>query len=163
MKCCHHGAADVTDEFIRTVDPMAYVVSSGDEESHAHPRPDLLGRLGKLGRGSAPLILCTEILRSTGEQGRTEDFARLRALDERVESLPDGPDKVAALRERRELQDQHPPRNVGVYGAITLRSDGNQLEISFRLEEPRGKQLWQVYALHHSPAQGCVMAGGDGH
>src|SRR5690606_27810424 len=69
MKCCHHGAADVTDEFIRAVNPFAYVVSSGDEESHAHPRPDLLGRLGKLGRGNAPLILCTEILRSTREKG----------------------------------------------------------------------------------------------
>jgi beta-lactamase superfamily II metal-dependent hydrolase len=100
MKCCHHGAADVTDEFIRAVDPLAYVVSSGDEESHAHPRPDLLGRLGKLGRGRAPLILCTEILRSTREKGREEDFKALRDLDERIDALPND-----GGLERRALQD----------------------------------------------------------
>ena len=64
MKCCHHGSADVTEEFLEATEPAAYVVSSGDEESHVHPRPDLLGLLGKKGRGIRPLVLCTEILRS---------------------------------------------------------------------------------------------------
>ena len=162
MKCCHHGATDVTDEFIRAVNPLAYVVSSGDEESHAHPRPDLLGRLGKLGRGPAPLILCTEILRSTREKGREEDFKKLADLDKKIDTLPAGPEKVAANKERKELQDHIKRRNVGVYGAITVRSDGSHMEISFRLEAPRGKQLWQVYALHHDPAQGWVLDG-NGH
>jgi hypothetical protein len=157
MKCCHHGAADVTDEFIRAVDPLAYVVSSGDEESHAHPRPDLLGRLGKLGRGSAPLILCTEILRSTREKGREEDFNALRLLDAQVDALSDGPPRKALQKKRRELQDHIQRRNVGVYGAITLRSDGAHMELSFRLEAPRGKQLWQVYALNHNAAHGWVL------
>jgi beta-lactamase superfamily II metal-dependent hydrolase len=157
MKCCHHGAADVTDEFIRAVNPFAYVVSSGDEEHYAHPRPDLLGRLGKLGRGSAPLILCTEILRSTREKGRQEDFNKLRALDAKVDSLPAGPDKKMAQDERKALQEHIRRRNVGVYGAITVRSDGAHMEISFRLEAPNGTQLWQVYALHHDAAQGWVL------
>jgi hypothetical protein len=160
MKCCHHGAADVTDEFIRAVDPLAYVVSSGDEESHAHPRPDLLGRLGKLGRGSAPLILCTEILRSTREKGREEDFKALRDLDERIDALPNdgGPERRALQDARRVLQAHIQRRNVGVYGAITLRSDGEHMELSFRLEAPRGKQLWQVYALDHDATHGWVLA-----
>jgi beta-lactamase superfamily II metal-dependent hydrolase len=157
MKCCHHGATDVTDEFIQAVHPLVYVVSSGDEESHAHPRPDLLGRLGKLGRGTAPLILCTEILRSTREEGRQEDFTKLRALDETIDALPSGPERTAALQERRDLQDHIRRRNVGVYGAITIRSDGANMEISFRLEAPRGKQLWQVYALRHDPTRGWEM------
>lgn len=163
MKCCHHGAADVTDEFVRAVNPFAYVVSSGDEESHAHPRPDLLGRLGKLGRGSAPLILCTEILRSTREKGREDDFKRLADLDEKVDTLPAGPAKTAAKKERKALQDHIRRRNVGVYGAITVRSDGANMDISFRLEAPRGTQQWQVYALHHDAAQGWVLNGSDGH
>jgi hypothetical protein len=163
MKCCHHGAADVTDEFIRAVDPLAYVVSSGDEESHAHPRPDLLGRLGKLGRGSAPLILCTEILRSTREKGREEDFKALRLLDDQIDALPNGPARSALQKTRRELQDHIQRRNVGVYGAITLRSDGQHMELSFRLEEPRGKQLWQVYALNHDAAHGWVLDDPAGH
>jgi beta-lactamase superfamily II metal-dependent hydrolase len=164
MKCCHHGAADVTDEFIQAVNPFAYVVSSGDEESHAHPRPDLLGRLGKLGRGKAPLILCTEILRSTHERGRESDFRRLRALDREVESLPDeSPEKEAALKARSELQAHIQRRNVGVYGAITLRSDGEHMEISFRLEAPRQKQLWQIYALRHDSARGWLLTGDNDH
>lgn len=163
LKCCHHGAADVTDEFIRAVNPLAYVVSSGDEESHAHPRPDLLGRLGKLGRGSAPLILCTEILRSTREKGREEDFKKLRNLDAQIDALPAGPPKKELQKERRELQDHIQRRNVGVYGAITLRSDGAHLELSFRLEAARGKQLWQVYAMRHDAAQGWVLEGANGH
>jgi beta-lactamase superfamily II metal-dependent hydrolase len=163
MKCCHHGAADVTDEFVNAVNPFAYVVSSGDEESHAHPRPDLLGRLGKLGRGAAPLILCTEILRSTREKGREEDFKQLADLDERIDTLPDGPDKIDAQKERKALQDHIRRRNVGVYGAITVRSDGAHMEISFRLEVPRGKQLWQVYALHHDSAQGWVLDDAGAH
>jgi beta-lactamase superfamily II metal-dependent hydrolase len=163
MKCCHHGASDVTDEFIEAVHPFAYVVSSGDEESHAHPRPDLLGRLGKLGRGNAPLILCTEILRSTREKGREEDFKKLADLDETVDILPAGPEKTAAKKARKALQDHIRRRNVGVYGAITVRSYGEDMEISFRLEAPRGKQLWQVYALHHDAVHGWVLAGEDGH
>jgi len=48
MKVCHHGASDVTDEFISVVNPACYIISSGDQEGHVHPKPDLLGRLGKL-------------------------------------------------------------------------------------------------------------------
>ena len=162
MKTCHHGAADVTDEFIRAVDPFAYIVSSGDEESHAHPRPDLLGRRGKLGRGAAPLILCTEILRSTREKGREEDFKRLRALDKLIDGLPAGPERRKAQQERSALQSHIQRRNVGVYGAITLRSDGEHMELSFRLEAPRQKQLWQTYALRHDAVHGWTMTG-DGH
>jgi len=146
LKCCHHGAADVTDEFLRAVDPFAFVVSSGDDESHAHPRPDLLGRLGKNGRGDAPLLLCTEILRSTREKGKAEDFEQLRRLDAIIDNPATAPaDRETAREERSELQDHIERRNVGVYGAITLRSDGDTMEISFMLERPRGKQRWQGY------------------
>lgn len=146
IKSCHHGAADVTGEFLRAVDPFAFVISSGDDESHAHPRPDLLGRLGKNDRGDAPLILCTEILRSTREKGKADDFELLRKLDKTIDD-PDtsDADRETAREQRRALQDRIEKRNVGVYGAITLRSDGDAPEISFMLERPRGKQRWQAY------------------
>ncbi len=148
MKSCHHGSADVTDEFLDAVHPFAFVVSSGDEESHAHPRPDLLGRLGKHGRGASPLILCTEIFRSTREEGKSADFTKLRALDRTIDSAQTtDEDKKKARAERKGLQDHIQRRNVGVYGAITMRTDGERLEITYRLERPRGKQLWQSYVL----------------
>jgi beta-lactamase superfamily II metal-dependent hydrolase len=148
MKSCHHGAADVTDAFLQAVNPFAFIVSSGDEESHAHPRPDLLGRLGKQGRGEAPLILCTELLRSTRERGVAADFARLRVLDALIDDpATSDEERERAQAERSALQKRIEYRNVGVYGAITVRTDGQHGEISFMLERPRGKQRWQIYRL----------------
>src|SRR5690606_41194696 len=131
MKSCHHGAADVTDAFLQAVEPFAFVVSSGDDESHAHPRPDLLGRLGKQGRGEAPLIFCTEMLRSTRERGLAADFARLHVLDELIDDPVTSPEEADAAREERAaLQRRIQYRTVGVYGAITLRTDGTHVELS---------------------------------
>jgi beta-lactamase superfamily II metal-dependent hydrolase len=163
MKSCHHGSNDVTDEFLEAVHPFAFVVSSGDEESHAHPRPDLLGRLGKKGRTDAPLILCTEILRSTREKGRAEDFNRLRKLNETIDGDDASDDeKEKARAERKELIAFIRKRNVGVYGSVTVRTDGGFMEISFMLEKPRGKQRWQRYGFAQGPHGNWVSAGDDG-
>ena len=81
MKVCHHGSEKVTNAFIETVHPAAFVISSGDEEGHVHPRPDLLGRLGKLGRSDTPVILSTELQRSSRE---IEDEKMVRSLSQRV-------------------------------------------------------------------------------
>ena len=100
MKSCHHGAADVTDEFIRAVDPFAYVVSSGDEESHAHPRPDLLGRLGNSGaprrRSSFAPSCCARRASAAADK-----FRALRKLDKVIED-PDTAetDRAAAKKDK---------------------------------------------------------------
>jgi hypothetical protein len=110
------------------------------------------------------MILCTEILRSTREKGREEDFKKLRELDEQVDELAaNSPEKRAVQKARKALQDHIQRRNVGVYGSITLRSDGDHMEISFRLEAPRQKQLWEVYRLRHDPTHGWVLTGRDDH
>jgi beta-lactamase superfamily II metal-dependent hydrolase len=164
LKSCHHGSADVTDEFLRAVDPFAFVVSSGDAEMHAHPRPDLLGRLGKNGRGSAPLIFCTEILRSTREKGKADDFLRLRKLDALIDSADTSDaDRKKYRKDRKELQAHIERRNVGVYGAITMRTDGAHLHVSHRLESPNKKRLWQTYEFVHSGGQWKPAGGGGGH
>ncbi len=164
MKSCHHGSNDVTDAFLRAVHPFAFVVSSGDEESHAHPRPDLLGRLGKMGRGDAPLILCTEILRSTREKGRADDFAKLARLNDLIDdpATPDAERKEAS-KQRKALIDFIRKRNVGVYGSITARSDGRHLEISFMLEAPRGAQRWQRYGFVQNAQDEWSPADENGH
>lgn len=164
MKSCHHGSSDVTDEFLNASQPFAFVVSSGDEESHAHPRPDLLGRLGRAGRGEAPLILCTEILRSTREKGRSEDFAALRKLDKTIDDRrTSAANRKQAQKARAELQKRIQYRNVGVYGSITMRTDGTILEISFQLEKPRGVQRWHRYAYRHSDTEGWQPIAENGH
>lgn len=160
MKSCHHGSSDVTDEFLQTTEPFAFVVSSGDGESHAHPRPDLLGRLGRHGRGTAPLILCTEILRSTREFEDERQVKRLERLDVLIED-PATPaaERTAFRQERIDLRKALARRNVEVYGAITLRTDGKRLVIAFRLERERAgvsPKRWQTYAYLHDPAQGFI-------
>lgn len=60
-KSCHHGSSDFTSEFMDALNPIATVISSGDEEPHCHPRPDTLGTIGKYSRGVRSLIFSTEL------------------------------------------------------------------------------------------------------
>ncbi|MGH9222647.1 MAG: ComEC/Rec2 family competence protein [Acidimicrobiales bacterium] len=159
MKSCHHGSADVTDEFLAAVHPFAFTVSSGDQESHVHPRPDLLGRLGRAGRSAAPLILCTEILRSGREREDESLLKRIQQLDGLIEDPATPAEKRDEHRtERASLQRQLARRNIEVYGAITLRTDGRHLVIAFRLEEQKGAKRWQTYTFRHDPVDGFVPA-----
>ena len=138
LKVCHHGAADVTDEFLLAVNPAAFVISSGDEEGYVHPRPDLLGRLGRNGRGSSPVILSTELQRSTRER-EDEDLAiELREL---VDKQVAGPttDRLVRISDLiRELART----NVEVDGAIYLKTDGKRLITAFRNEVNAEKKKW---------------------
>lgn len=147
MKTCHHGSSDVTEEFLDGAGAAAYVISSGDEESYVHPRPDLLGLLGKKGRGRRPLLLSTELLRSTRER---EDPALRARLDQLVKQLDEAEtaDEKQSLRELRdEVLDELFKRNVGVYGAVNLRTDGRKAVIAFRKEKPKGVSRWFFYEL----------------
>lgn len=143
MKVCHHGSNKVTDEFIEAVNPAAFVISSGDEEGHVHPRPDLLGRLGKLGRGSSPVILSTELQRSTRER---EDQTMVRRMMQDVLRLSERP--TDALRDRL-LEDIWTlgRSNVSVYGAIYLKTDGERLITAFRIES--GSQIHKWFTFEY--------------
>ncbi|UCG69206.1 MAG: MBL fold metallo-hydrolase [Thermoplasmata archaeon] len=63
-KACHHGASEFTIEFMKKVSPYATVISSGDNESYAHPRADSLGCAGRYSRGNRPKVFSTELARS---------------------------------------------------------------------------------------------------
>jgi hypothetical protein len=64
-KSCHHGSADFREGFMALINPYATVISSGDNESHAHPRAEALGCAGRYTRGPRPLVFSTELARST--------------------------------------------------------------------------------------------------
>jgi beta-lactamase superfamily II metal-dependent hydrolase len=150
-KCCHHGSADFTETFLKAVLPVATVISSGDEESHAHPRSDTLGTIGLYGRPPRPLIFSTELSRSSRERESTTVLKKIAALRQQLE-------KASSLEKVRELLpfydaqvDELKKRNVTVYGAINLRSDGKRVVMAYRLEEDRvsGSRLteWDIYRL----------------
>lgn len=64
-KSCHHGASEFTTAFMAKVNPLATVISSGDNESYSHPRADAIGCAGKYTKSERPLVFSTELARST--------------------------------------------------------------------------------------------------
>lgn len=138
MKVCHHGASDVTDEFMQAVNPACFVISSGDMEGHVHPRPDLLGRLGNFGRGESPVLLSTELQRSTRP---SEDKKLVEKLNKNIEKLAQSP--TPKRKEKVEAQVAELSKsNVAVYGAIYVKTDGKRLITAFKFEEPSDKKKW---------------------
>lgn len=150
LKVCHHGAADVTDEFLQAVNPVAFIISSGDEEGHVHPRPDLLGRLGRNGRGFAPLLLSTELQRSTREREDVKDRVQ---VEKGVATLASTlGDRTADENKRLKAQDaiadalrRLARTNVSVYGSIHVKTDGQTLIVAFRIEVDSLTKRWHYY------------------
>lgn len=148
MKTCHHGASDVTDIFLDAVNPACFVISSGDQEGHVHPRPDLLGRLGRFGRGESPVILSTELQRSTREMESEKEVNKLLSL---VDDLHDGPtqNRKNTIKEKIELLARN---NVDVYGAIYVKTDGERLITAFKKETTSKTKKWFYFEYHIDPA-----------
>jgi beta-lactamase superfamily II metal-dependent hydrolase len=149
-KACHHGSADFSALFLRTVNPIATIISSGDEESHAHPRPDALGSYGRYGRGIRPLIFSTELARSSRETIKSPNRLR-RDIDELQAEVREATSKSVANNAKKKLDkllDVSIERSVAVYGMITVRTDGNKVVIAQKLESPRSKKSkWDIHRL----------------
>ena len=118
-KSCHHGSADFTSEFLRATNPLVTVISSGDEESYAHPRPDTLGTIGKFSRGKRSLIFSTELARSGKEFLELKDISPQKKLE----------------------------RVVTVYGMINVRTDGEKVIIAQKLEKSAASSNWDIHKL----------------
>ena len=163
MKTCHHGSADVTKEFLQATNASAYVISSGDRESYVHPRPDLLGLLGKVGRGSRPLLLSTELARSTREREGSKLGTNLKKVNAKIdaESMKAAacrsPEELKSLRAKRgQLVRRLMRRNVGVYGAINLRTDGQTAVLALRKEAGAQTSRWFYYEMQRQSSGGFV-------
>ncbi|WP_291127555.1 ComEC/Rec2 family competence protein [Flavobacterium sp. UBA7682] len=130
-KSCHHGSHDFTSEFLRAVNPIATIISSGDEEPHVHPRPDTLGTIGKHSRGDRSLIFSTELARSTVE------FIK-RSLNPSKPNLdPITGEEIKFTKERA----------VTVYGMINVRTDGKNVLIAQKLEANAPRGSWDIHKL----------------
>ncbi|MCR2832563.1 ComEC/Rec2 family competence protein [Parerythrobacter lacustris] len=148
-KACHHGSADFTDLFLSAINPAATVISSGDEESHAHPRCDTLGAVGLHGRGERPLIFSTELSRSTLEFTKREDTPWFQAakLRGKLAATTDPAQRAELETEIARLEEEEKKTNVTVYGSINLRSDGRKVVLAYMLEKPSDSRRWDVYPL----------------
>ena len=72
-KACHHGSDDISYRFLESINAAATVISSGDAEGHAHPRPEVTAASACTGHKHidrkadklvTPLLYMTEIERS---------------------------------------------------------------------------------------------------
>jgi beta-lactamase superfamily II metal-dependent hydrolase len=151
VKCCHHGSADFMNMFLKATNPIATVISSGDEESHAHPRSDTLGAVGKFGRGDRPLILSTELARSTREKESPKLQKELVKLQKDLLKASTQVEKNSLKKKLDAVTEEVLKRNVTVYGAINLRTDGHKIVMAQRLEQDRNTgsslQKWDTYKL----------------
>lgn len=155
LKVCHHGSEKVTNAFLETVKPACFIISSGDEEGHVHPRPDLLGRLGRFGRGDAPVLLATELQRSTRELERASDVESIR---DAIAALAANP--TDALRDKLQEDVTRLARtNVEVYGAIYLKTDGERLITAFKIEDPSPTKRWFYFEYEFTSSGELKLVG----
>jgi beta-lactamase superfamily II metal-dependent hydrolase len=148
-KSCHHGSSDFTEFLLQAVNPAATVISSGDDEPYSHPRADALGTIGRFSRGSRPLIFSTELARST-----KENIKHPYELKKEAKKLAE--DVIEAKSEKAKQKAQEAlntlinkiDRSIAVYGAINLRTDGNDIVIAQKIESPRrNDKKWDIYVL----------------
>ncbi len=152
-KACHHGSSDFTDVFLRAVNPIATVISSGDDESYSHPRPDALGAIGKFGRGSRPLIFSTELARSSKDtiKNPLQFTAKLQELYIQFDEEA-APAKKAKIKKAIDTQLGEIERSITVYGMINLRSDGDKVIIAQKLEKKASNaRKWDIHKLKPGP------------
>lgn len=153
MKVCHHGSEKVTDAFLEAVNPACFIISSGDAEGHVHPRPDLLGRLGRAGRGASPVLLSTELQRSTREKA---DRALIDRIGRAVAKLAITPSQALADAIKADLATLS-KTNVEVYGAIYLKTDGERLITAFKIESSSDTDKWFYYEYAFTPGGELVL------
>ncbi|WP_108808164.1 ComEC/Rec2 family competence protein [Aquimarina spinulae] len=153
-KACHHGSEDISTTFLRAMSPLATLFSSGDNETHAHPRAKVLGMAGAftqpltsgvsefLGlsepKYKAPLIYSTELSRSVTlfePDKLTKDDRTIRGaiLSSKGAGGRKGP--------KMSMNDWLLADNL-IYGLINVRTDGERVVIGMLKEgEDAGFQI----------------------
>lgn len=157
-KSCHHGSADTLLPFMKSINPVATVVSSGDDEPHAHPRADALGAMAKCSRGNRPLILSTELARSAKDLIKQPEMLRkeLKDLSDQIDA-EDNPTKKERLRTKYHKLVDRLERSVAVYGAINLRTDGEKVVLAYKLERSTPAKGWDIYVLEPAGPNGPLV------
>lgn len=136
-KGCHHGAEDIYMKFVGEMAAKATVISSGDNESYAHPRPVVIGASGFYGRKIdevtrkevlPPLVYSTELARSVKleypssvriDSGRGANRKQKR-YDAEVADIKTPDTKYTHLEETPISTDL-------IYGLVNVRTDGKQI------------------------------------
>jgi beta-lactamase superfamily II metal-dependent hydrolase len=139
-KGCHHGSDDIDLRFVRAMKSRATVVSSGDNEDYAHPRPRVLGASARYGREAKgvkgetlpPLLYSTELARSV----KLAYAARVREIGDAANELDadEAEIKAAGSGARYQRLGFVPISTDLVYGLINVRTDGTRVLCGYMKE-----------------------------
>jgi hypothetical protein len=144
--CLHDRNCDVEDLFMEATHAAVTVIHGGDEEQHAHLRPDALGLSGRWSRGSRPLIFSTGLVRPRTSwvdrpaalaASEGEDLEEARFLADAGRQVETDPDTVAARFQRA----------VSVFGLINLRTDGERVVLAQKRERSGAATSFDHYCL----------------
>lgn len=164
-KSCHHGSNHFHYDFLKAINSAATVISSGDDESYCHPRPDTLGALGKCGYGDKPLIFSTEIARSNKDITRKNIqkistlFMENEALGKSISDMKKAgilmsDPQIKAFTSRITKNNKVINSFLTKYGMINLRTDGEKMIIAQKLERKAAYGKWDIHQLEYSDASG---------
>ncbi len=164
-KGCHHGSHDVSFDFLDGLRPVATVISSGDAETHDHPRPTIVAASAITGRRLVqsdslvcPLVYMTEVARSAA-YAKVSKMKEFQDPQPEVDTKPpkakivhNEKDEMARFRLYLGSSQDGPadwPRidrclvvNGIRYGLVNVRTDGERLFFA-QMEETGGD--WAVH------------------
>ncbi len=160
VKSCHHGSDDCSFEFLQYVNAAATIISSGDDETHAHPRPNIVAASGVTGFTKikndemvTPLIYSTEISRSLklgdpyqveiNEYEHDNQKIKIEEGDESKIWVDYKYTSSGALnpQDKSRTLDRLKTVHGIVYGLVNVRTDGKKI-LCATLNE--GKKKWEV-------------------
>lgn len=141
-KACHHGSDDVSYAFLNTMTPAVTVLSSGDNEGHDHPRPNIVAASATTGyieiaddKLVSPLIYSTELARSNnlgrptkltvhGNNESTLDRDQLHQAELEVAVTKAGDLNPQTVKVR--LDQAYVLADL-IYGLVNVRTDGKKI------------------------------------
>ena len=163
-KACHHGSDDCSYDFLQKVNAAATIISSGDDETHAHPRPNIIAASGLTGFQEiekdeliTPLVFSTEVSRSLrlGDpqsityktSSGSDDDGKIELKDEKEITVNYTRTKSGALRPESKTSTLNRLKVVDgiVYGLVNVRTDGNKI-VCATLNE--GKAKWDIKSFY---------------
>ncbi len=162
-KGCHHGSDDVSYTFLQTMHPAVTVISSGDNEKHDHPRPNIIAASATTGFFEehndelvSPLIYSTELARSvsfgdpfqleeTDVPGNVTRTLKGRAFERsNIHFKETKPGDLGAKTKSKKIEDTKVVAGI-VFGLVNVRTDGDKILCAI-MNEKNGS--WQIQSIN---------------
>jgi hypothetical protein len=146
-KGCHHGSEDISYEFLSHMSAAATIISSGDNEGHSHPRPNVVSASALTGHIkiendelATPLIYSTEIARSVRfgkpyeitahdypiDNNNQIDVTLTKHHNPLIKYTEKAAGDLQARRRSRRFSNLYVVGGIR-YGLVNVRTDGNKI------------------------------------